>query len=88
MLSAFFLGWAIAFWTMALLSYFLRFSSFASTAFVAANALGVISLLLALLYFILRAVTKPRVISHQENLPQSRLTRLASRLLYWPYSSE
>jgi len=88
MLSAIFLGWTIAFWIIALLGYLLGFSSFASTTFVAANALGIISLFLAVLYFILRAVTKPKAISHQENLPQSRLMRLASRLLYWPYSSE
>jgi uncharacterized membrane protein YtjA (UPF0391 family) len=88
MLSAFFLGWAVLFWFATLLSYALGFSNVAATTFNIANMLGATSLLLAVLFFMLRLATKPRTASHHETLPQSRLARLANRLPYWLYSSK
>jgi uncharacterized membrane protein YtjA (UPF0391 family) len=83
MVSGFFLGWAIVFWIAALLSYVLGFSGAAATAFYIANVLGVISLSLAALFVILRFATKPRTVSHQDSLPESRLERLAGRIRHW-----
>ena len=85
MWSAFFLGWAILFWIVALLSYVLGLSGTAATTFYVANVLGVISLSLAALFVILRLATKPRTVSKQEGLTPSRL---AGRLYLWPHSHE
>lgn len=83
MLSGLFLGWAIVFWIAALVSYVLGFSGAATAAFYIANVLGVISLSLAALFVVLRLATKPRTVSRQDSLPQSRLIRLAGYLRRW-----
>lgn len=60
MWSALFLGWAMFFWTAALLGYVLGFGSVTATLFHTANVLCLISLTLAVMFVAARIITTRR----------------------------
>lgn len=87
MIGLLFLSWAIVFWAVALLSFFLGFSGAASTSFFVANALGVVAVLLGGLFFALHYVTKSRVAASDTNASRSRLAEWSSRIAAWRKSA-